>query len=465
MKYEPSIGIETHVQLKTLSKLFCSCDNDSRTAKPNTNICPICLGLPGVLPVLNQQAVILAIKAGIALGGKIAKFTKFDRKNYFYPDLPKGYQISQYDQPIVTGGEVKVNTEGEDFTVRLVRSHLEEDAGKLIHPDNVDYSLLDLNRAGTPLLEIVSEPDLHSAKQAKAFIKELHTLVRTAEISDGDLYQGHMRFDINVSLKPISSKQLGTRTEIKNLNSFKSVEKAIAVEIERQTIVLDAGKKVIQETRGWDETKNQTFSMRGKEEAHDYRYFPEPDLPPLAIAKELIDQVITTMPALPSLLREQMVAHKIAEKIIAIIIKNPHLKTLYFEAIDIGGVQPEKIASLLVDCASNAKNISLQDLLTVTKKLEQSELSYTVAKQILNQVNQKQNAQQIIDQSNLQQISDSSQLETIVDKVLKENPKSVNDYRAGKKQALGFLVGQAMKLSQGQANPRLLNEIIIKKIS
>ena len=304
-KYYPTIGIECHVQLNTKTKLFAGVGNDAREAAPNSLISPLCIALPGTLPVLNAEAVNLTIKAGLALRAEIAQVSHFDRKHYFYPDLPKGYQISQFEQPLVGKGVVEVLQEGgSSFTVGITRAHLEEDAGKNTHPSGKDYSLVDLNRSGTPLLEIVSEPDIHSAAEAKAYTKELYLLMKYADVSDVDLYHGNMRFDVNVSVSDNLDK-LGTRSETKNLNSFKSVEKAVEFEIERQIELLEKGLVITQETRGWDEAKQKTTSQRSKEDAHDYRYFPEPDIPPLIIDKQTVVQIAESMPLLPAVLREK----------------------------------------------------------------------------------------------------------------------------------------------------------------
>ncbi len=298
-RYETVIGIECHVQLATKSKLFCACDNDSREAKPNTNVCPVCLGFPGALPVLNGAAVEFALKAGHALHSydDAQEFhSKFDRKNYFYPDSPKNYQITQFDEPIIGKGYVEFPLDGKIIRKNVNRAHLEGDAGKLVHPPGANYSLVDLNRSDTPLLEIVSEPDMHSAAEAKAYAQELYKLMRHNGVSDADLYYGNMRFDVNVSLRLIGSDQLGTRTETKNLNSFRAVAGVVEYETKRQAALLDQGQKIIQETRGWDENKNATFSQRSKEEAQDYRYFPEPDLPPLVITKKMLEEAKNKMP-------------------------------------------------------------------------------------------------------------------------------------------------------------------------
>ncbi len=456
-KYTPTIGIETHVQLKTKSKLFCSCDNDARGKDPNTTVCPVCMGFPGTLPVLNKRAVELAIRAGLALNATIAEFTKFDRKNYFYPDLPKGYQISQYDQPIVVGGYVEVLVGGEKTKVRLHRVHMEEDAAKLTHPAGADYSLLDLNRAGTPLLEMVSEPDIHSAAQARAYVQELNAIVRYADVSDADMYHGHMRFDVNVSLS--ASGELGTRAEVKNLNSFRSVEHAVIYEIERQTKILDSGKKVVQETRGWDENKGETYSMRSKEEAHDYRYFPEPDLPPLIIKADMIAEIQKSMPKLPHEVRSKLQADGIDAKTAEAVAADPVKAKLYVEA---KGKDTKKIANLLTATDST---LELSQLIEVHDLLVGNKLSFTAAKQVMAELKPGDSAESVAEKLNVIQVSDSGELEKIVDSVISANQSSVDDYKAGKQQALGFLVGQVMKESKGQANPAMVNEILKKKLS
>jgi aspartyl-tRNA(Asn)/glutamyl-tRNA(Gln) amidotransferase subunit B len=308
-KYELTVGMEIHVQLKTKTKLFAPVDNDAREAMPNTTVSEICFGLPGTLPVLNKKAVHLAVRAGHALESKINLFSKFDRKHYFYPDLPMGYQISQFDQPIVGSGKIKIKLKsGEEVEVGITRAHLEADAGKLTHPTGADHSLVDLNRAGTPLIEIVSEPDIHSAEAAKAFAREINLRMRYADVSYANLYYGNMRFDVNISLAPKGSKTLGTRAEIKNLNSFRAVENSINYEVKRQAELLDSGQKVVQETRGWDDSKNQTFSQRSKEDAHDYRYMPEPDIPPIILTQDYVDSVAKEVDINPQKIREALEA-------------------------------------------------------------------------------------------------------------------------------------------------------------
>ena len=479
-KYEVVIGIETHVQLATKSKLFCGCDNDSREAEPNTHVCPVCLGFPGALPVLNGQAVKLALRAGVALNAyKDAKefHTKFDRKNYFYPDSPMNYQITQFDEPIIGKGLVEFPVDGAIKRVGVTRVHLEADAGKLIHPAGKDYSLVDLNRAGTPLLEIVSEPDMRSADEAKAYAQELYHLMRYAGVSDANLYYGNMRFDVNVSLRPAGTKEFGTRTESKNLNSFRAVAGVVEYEIKRQTEVLDRGEKVVQETRGWDETKNMTFSQRSKEEAHDYRYFPEPDLPPLVITTKMIKEAAATFPPgrHPQAIRQVMVGYKLDPKIVEGLIAEPELAELFLDAsADAEGADHRRIANWLsgevkaylqAEPTGSIANLTADRLIKLAGLVGDGSLSSTAAKEVLLGViaNGKEPAD-VAKQKNLIQVSDSGALETIVDKVIAENPKPVAEYQAGEKKVLGFLVGQVMKASKGQANPPMVNAILKKKL-
>ena len=472
--YEPVIGLETHVQLKTKSKLFCGCDNDARDKDPNTTVCPVCMGFPGVLPVLNEQAVKLAIRAGLALNGEIAKQSKFDRKNYFYPDLPHGYQITQYDQPIVGHGHVEVPIAGKLIRIGITRAHLEADAGKLTHPAGADYSLVDLNRAGTPLLEIVSEPDLRSPQEAKAYAQEVYNLVRYAGVSDADLYYGNMRFDVNISLRPVGSKEFGTRAEIKNLNSFRAVENAAEYEFKRQAELLDKGEKIVQETRGWDENKGKTFSQRSKEDAMDYRYFPEPDLPPLLIT-EAMKKAAGQDLILPSKIRRQLAAAGIELSKAEVLVSGDDLNAIDV-LLEVQRVSPKDVPFafnwLVGDRLklSESKGQSLQEsgigaekLCAVAGLVEQGQLSSTAAKTVLEELwGQDKNAEDLADK--FKQVSDTGELEKIVEQVLRDNPGSVADYQAGKTQALGFLVGQVMKASRGQANPVVANDILRKQL-
>lgn len=476
MKYEPVIGIETHVQLATATKLFCACDNDSRTASPNQNICPVCLAQPGSLPVLNQRAVELALRAGLALGAKLASSTKFDRKNYFYPDLPKGYQITQYDEPIIGFGEVEVPLGRDSFKVGIIRAHLEEDAGKLTHPVGADYSLVDLNRAGTPLLEIVSAPDIRSAEQGKAYAKELYNIMRHAGVSDADLFHGHMRFDVNVSVRPEGTEDLGTRTETKNLNSFKAVERAIQFEIQRQIEVLESGGSVVQETRGWDEDKGVTFSQRSKEESHDYRYFPEPDLPPLVITKDMIAAQQQDLISLKDIRLElgTSLGRELSEQLIA--AEQAWLVELFraFRAINATAKSEEAYLSrvgfwLLENPSLFERENIFEDAKTlhhISLAVDSGDLSSTAAKSLLvRALEQRLSEQELTSQIKAnQQISDEGSITAAVTKVLKDNPGSVADYQSGKERALTYLVGQVMKATKGQANPGLVNKVLLKEL-
>lgn len=475
-KYLPTIGIECHVQLNTKTKLFAGVGNDAREALPNTLISPLCIGMPGTLPVLNAQAVDLAIKAGIALRAEVASESHFDRKHYFYPDLPKGYQISQFDKPIVGKGVVEVPLEdGTTFTVGITRAHLEEDAGKNIHPAGCDYSLVDLNRSGTPLLEIVSEPDIHSPSQAKAYAKELYLLMKYADVSDVDLYHGNMRFDVNISVSA-DLKTLGTRSEIKNLNSFKSVEKAVEFEIKRQIELLEKGEKVVQETRGWDEAKQRTITQRSKEEAHDYRYFPEPDIPPLIIDKVKVAQIAESMPLLPPALRERFAGIGLDWPQINTILDEPEVAELIRYTSEAHDPKTAKnianwclgpLQKLVDDSQLTWQQVSasLNRLVELASMVDGGAVSSTAAKDILLDLVVKNiDPQKLASDKGLLQVSDAGELVLIIEQVISENPKAAIDVRNGELKAIGFLVGQVMKLSQGRANPAVVQDLIKKQL-
>lgn len=482
--YTATIGIECHTQLKTRTKLFSAVNNDARSAAPNTLISHIDLGMPGALPVLNQAAVDLAMKAAFALGTKPQKFSKFDRKHYFYPDLPKGYQITQFDQPIILGGHVDIVVDGKAKSIGLTRAHMEEDAGKSTHPAGKDYSLVDLNRAGTPLLEIVSEPEMHTAQEAKAFAKELYLLVRYAGVSDADLYHGNMRFDVNVSVSK-DPAQLGTRSETKNLNSFRSVEKAVYYEINRQTELLEKGKAIIQETRGWDDAKQKTFSQRGKEEAHDYRYFPEPDLPPIVITEEMIAEVEASMPVLPGEWRQRLSKLGLDSVQIEALLESEleDEKIHYLPLMEEALVAPE-FAKALGNWFVNVevplrrdenKTVQLnvekdrKELYASTfKMVRDGKLSSTGAKGLLTTVFESgakpPNYEKYAEEQGLIQQSDEGEIAKIVAKVLAANPQAAHDVQNGEAKAIGFLVGQVMKESLGKANPQLAQQLISKQL-
>ncbi len=477
--YKITVGIECHVQLKTRSKLFSGADNDSRHAEPNTLVNHIDMGLPGALPVLNKQAVYLASKTAFALGSKPQKFSKFDRKHYFYPDLPMGYQISQFDEPIVLGGSVTfVNEDGEEKTVNITRAHLEADAGKSIHPDNSKYSFVDLNRAGTPLLEIVSEPEIHTAKDAKAYCLELYLLMKYADVSEANLFYGNMRFDVNVSVS--KNDELGTRAEVKNLNSFKAVEKAVEYEALRQVELLESGERIVQETRGWNDAKDQTYSLRSKENAEDYRYMPDPDIPPVVLDDEYIDDIKKSMPKMPNYWREKLKKLNINTSFIETLI----LTEVEFDAINLdfmaGLTEPEakSIANWIVNIEVPLRNklettsstiiLSNEDRHKAYKEVavlvNEGKLSSTNAKELIGNLLEmseiKEQIEDIADQKGLIQNSNNEELEVIVRSVLDANPKAVEDLKNGELKVIGFLVGQVMKESKGKANPGLVNNII-----
>ncbi|MCC7289261.1 Asp-tRNA(Asn)/Glu-tRNA(Gln) amidotransferase subunit GatB [bacterium] len=466
-KYTPTIGIEIHVQLNTKTKMFCSCDNDSRTAEPNTNICPVCLAYPGTLPVVNGAAVRSAIKLGLALEAEIARDTKFDRKNYFYPDLPKGYQISQFDQPIVGEGYVEVLVDGEWQRIGVERAHLEEDAAKLIHPAGKDYSLVDYNRGGTPLIEIVSKPDIHSPSAAKRYLQEIYNIAMSLGITNGDMEHGNFKFDLNISVS--DTDELGTKVELKNLNSFRNAERALSYEIARQTELLEKGEKIDQETRGWDDAKSKTFSQRGKEMAHDYRYFPEPDLPPLKITDEMIDEVRAVMPALPREVRKRLESIGIVVDDQDLLIDQPQTLQIFDDAADaleqpalikkavnwlVGDYQP-----LLARGPSKLTGAHLAELILL---VDSGDISGKIAKDIFAEVVNGASPKSIVADKGLKQMSDTGELEAIVKDVLDKNPQAIADYKAGKAQALGFLVGQVMAATRGQANPGLVNKLLVQ---
>jgi len=475
-KYYPTIGIECHVQLKTKTKLFAGVGNDARQAAPNSLISPLCVGLPGTLPVLNQEAVRLSIKAGLALRAKIAEVSHFDRKHYFYPDLPKGYQISQLDRPIVGPGVVEFPMlDGSLKTVRITRAHLEEDAGKNIHPAGADYSLVDLNRCGTPLLEIVSEADMHSPAEARSYVHELYLLMKYANVSDVDLYHGNMRFDVNVSVSS-NPKELGTRSETKNLNSFKSVEKAVEYEINRQIELLEKGKSIVQETRGWDEAKQKTTSQRGKEDAHDYRYMPDPDIPPITISQDLVALIAQDMPLLPEALRSQFATFGLDSSQINTVLDEPELAEIILYIAD---SHNEKTAKTIANwCLGELQRLyqnnalkwqqvktAIDKLVELAAMVDGSTLSSSAAKSILGEVIQKNTSPQTIaEKSKLIQVSDATDLIVIVEQIISENPKATEDIKNGELKAIGFLVGQVMKASGGRANPQIVQDLIKKQM-
>lgn len=482
-EYTPTIGIECHVQLKTKTKLFAAVGNDARVAPPNTLVSHICLGMPGALPVLNKRAVELAAKAAFALKTKPQKFSKFDRKHYFYPDLPKGYQISQFNHPIVIGGEVDIVVDGQKKKIGITRAHLEEDAGKNTHPAGAEYSLVDLNRAGTPLLEIVSEPDMHSAAEARAYVSELYLLMKYADVTEGDLYHGNMRFDVNISVSK-DPKKLGNRSEIKNINSFKAVEKAVEYEIKRQTEQLEKGKDVKQETRGWDDAKQKTFSQRTKEEAHDYRYFPDPDIPPVQLDDTFIEKAKAEMPDLmPDDWREKLSKLQIEQAAVeTLITANAELAQFsYLECIEAKMGDPDEArflvnwyVNMLIPVVREGKltlhGSHLSLAYTIYELVKTNKLSSTSAKALyLDLLNKDVDSwpelvEKYAEDKGYIQVSDEGEIATIVQKVLDDNAQAAENIKNGEMKAIGFLVGQVMKASQGKANPALAQKIIKEKL-
>ncbi|HEX3082433.1 MAG TPA: Asp-tRNA(Asn)/Glu-tRNA(Gln) amidotransferase subunit GatB [Candidatus Saccharimonadia bacterium] len=472
-KYETVIGIECHVQLATKSKLFCSCDNDSREAEPNTHVCEVCMGLPGTLPVLNKHAVELAIRMGLALGAQYPDnlHTKFDRKNYFYPDLPKGYQITQFDEPVVPGGAVEFPLDGKIKHVGITRAHLEGDAGKLTHPDGKDFSLVDLNRAETPLLEIVSEPDMRSAAEAKGYAQELYNLARYAAVSDANLYYGNMRFDVNVSVRPYGQKEFGTRTETKNLNSFRAIEKTVEYETKRQIAAIEAGERIRQETRGWNEAKGRTYPMRSKEDADEYRYFPEPDLPPVVVTRAMVEEQANELGLLPHDLRAEIAAAGLPAAEGEALVADPDAATFWHHAVALDPKQARFAFTWLIgdrvklaeDTATtiSASALDPQALVAVGRLVGGGKLSSTNAKTLMADLWDK--AADPLERATklgLLQESDEGELGKVVDEVIAANAQAVADYKGGNERAFGALVGQAMKATRGKGNPPLINKLL-----
>ncbi|HEX5395413.1 MAG TPA: Asp-tRNA(Asn)/Glu-tRNA(Gln) amidotransferase subunit GatB [Candidatus Saccharimonadales bacterium] len=471
--YKPTIGIETHVQLKTKTKLFAAVGNDARSAGPNSLISHICAGLPGALPVLNREAVAICVRAAFALGTKPQKFSKFERKHYFYPDLPKGYQITQYEDPIISGGQVVVTTGGKEKTIGIERAHLEEDAGKNTHPPGTDYSLVDLNRAGTPLLEIVSRPDIGSPAEAKAYARELYLLMKYAGVTDGDLYHGHIRFDLNVSVSDNPQKP-GIRTEIKNLNSFRSVEAAAQFEIKRQTEILAGGGKVIQETRGWDEAKQKTLPQRAKEEAEDYRYMPEPDVPPLELDESFVEEARSKMPLLPGDIRRQLMKLEVTPQVIEDILDRQSIVRPVMDVLEVAGAKDARRAAFWLISADPADEniegnlepeVDSGRLVGLSKMIDDGKLNSSAAKKVFDKMlSSPETPDKIAEKLNLLQVSDEKKLEKNVDDVISKNPAVAEDIIAGQTKAIGFLVGQVMAATKGQANPALVQEIIKRRL-
>ena len=478
MKYTTVIGLEVHSELKTKSKAFCSCSTEFG-GEPNTHVCPVCLGMPGALPVLNKQVVEFAIRAGLAVDCEIKKFNKFDRKNYFYPDLSKNYQISQFDKPICEGGHIDIEVDGQTKRIGITRIHMEEDAGKLIHSGATiktsDSSAVDYNRAGVPLIEIVSEPDMRSSAEARAYLEKLKAILEYTEVSDCKMQEGSLRCDANISVMPEGATEFGTRAEIKNLNSFRALERAIEYEIQRQIQLVEDGGTVVQETRTWDDGKGVTLSMRSKEEAHDYRYFPEPDLVPVEIDDAWIARVKSELPELPAARKARLMQEKGLVDYDAENIVSTKAMAEYFDEAAKHTEDYKGIANWLLGDVSaylNSENIAIEqfpitpaNLGEMVNLINKGVLSSKLAKKVfVEMLKTGKTPQALVKELGLEQISDEGAIVKIVEETLAENPQSIIDYKAGKDRALGFLVGQIMKKSRGKANPEMVNNLLKERM-
>ena len=472
--YEVIIGLEVHAELSTKTKIFCSCPTDFG-ARPNTHTCPICMAMPGTLPVLNEKVVEYAVKAGLATNCNISKDSKNDRKNYFYPDLPKAYQISQYDKPLCEHGYIEIDTEEGKKKIGLTRIHIEEDAGKLNHDELGGGSLVDLNRAGVPLIEIVSEPDLRSAEEAEIYLRKLKSILEYIEVSDCKMQEGSLRADVNVSVRKKGDTKLGTRTEMKNMNSFRSITRAIEYEVDRQIDVLEDGGKIEQETLRWDDVSGKTFSMRDKEDAQDYRYFPEPDLVAIKLSDEYIENIRKSLPELPeSRKKRYLEEYKLSEKDAKLITSSKYLSDLFEDAIKVCN-NPKAVNNWIISDISRILNeteiepieipFDANQLGKLIILIDNGTISSSIGKKVLVELFENpRDPEEIIKEKGWIQISDEGAIKEVVQKVLEANPQSVADYKAGKDKALGYLVGQAMKETKGKANPQMLNKMFLENI-
>ena len=471
-QYESVIGLEVHVELKTNTKIFCS-SSTHFGGDPNTHVCPVCLGLPGVLPVLNKKVLEYAIRAGLALNCKIASFSKFDRKNYYYPDLPKNYQTSQYDLPIAEHGFLEIETGSGKKTVGITRVHMEEDAGKLVHQGA--FSMVDYNRTGVPLIEIVSEPDMRTPEEARAYLDKVKSIIQYTGVSDCKMEEGSLRCDANISVRRVGALELGTKAEIKNMNSFKELQRALAHEIERQVEVLEEGGRIIQETRTWDEARGITVSMRSKEEAHDYRYFPDPDLVPMVIDQQWVEEIKSSLPELPDVKRERYIKELALTAYDAGVLTADKDTADYFEACYALYPNAKAVSNWVMGDLSrllNATNTGIAlcrvtpgHLAGMLALMDKGTISGKIAKSVFEEMfNTGKEPEQIVKEKGLVQITDESAIGEAVDRVLAENPKVVEDFRAGKEKALGFLVGQVMKQTRGKANPEMVNKLLKQRL-
>lgn len=470
MQFETVIGLEVHVELSTKSKIFCGCSTEFG-APPNTHTCPICLGHPGVLPVLNKKAVEFAMKAALALNCEISEESKFDRKNYFYPDLPKAYQISQYDQPIGENGWIDIEVNGETKRIGITRLHLEEDAGKLVHADSGYASLVDYNRVGTPLVEIVSEPDLRSPEEARAYLEKLKAIIQYCEVSDVKMEEGSLRCDANISLRPVGQEAFGIRAELKNVNSFRNVQRGLEYEEVRQADILRDGGEVVQETRRWDEAKGRTVSMRGKEEAHDYRYFPDPDLIKLNISREWVEEIRSSIPELPDARKARYLSeYGLPEYDASVITMSKELSDFFDATVQTGADAKTAANWLMGELIGylNANEKEMKDIQMTPESLgqmitliEKGTISNKIAKKVFKEMMETgKSPEKIVEEQGLVQISDEGAIKQMVEEVVAKNPQAVEDFKAGKEKAIGALVGQVMKASKGKANPGVVNQLL-----
>ena len=470
MEYESVIGLEIHSELATKTKIYCGCTNEFG-GDVNTHCCPVCTGMPGVLPVLNEKVVEYAIKAGLALNCEISLFSKQDRKNYFYPDLPKAYQVSQYDLPLCKNGYVDIEVDGNKKRIGITRIHIEEDAGKLIHGAWGNGTLVDMNRCGVPLIEIVTEPDMRSAEEAKAVLEKIKTFLQYIEVSDCKMQEGSLRCDVNVSIMPKGSTEFGTRTEMKNLNSFSATGRAIETEIARQIVVVENGGQIDQETRRWDDEKGESYAMRSKEEAHDYRYFPEPDLAPIVLTEEYVEDLRATLPELPDKKMVRYINEFNLPEYDANLITSQKAMAEFFDKTVEYNVSPKQVSNWIMGDISRIikeKDMEFEDIMFTPDKLaelidviDKGVISNTAGKTVLETMfEEDKTPKQIIEEQGLAQISDESELAKIVQTVVEENPKSIEDYKNGKSNAFKYLVGQTMKATKGKANPQVINDIL-----
>lgn len=475
MEYEVIIGIEVHAELSTKTKIYCGCSTEFG-GDPNTHCCPVCTGMPGALPVLNEKAVEYAVRAGLATNCEIARNSKQDRKNYFYPDTPRAYQISQFDIPLCEHGNVKINVGDTEKTIGITRIHIEDDAGKLIHDNYTGGTLVDLNRAGVPLIEIVSEPDIRSAEEAVAYVEKLKGILEYIGVSDCKMQEGSLRADVNLSIRPVGTEKFGTRTETKNLNSFRSIARSIEFEIERQKQVLESGGVVYQETRRWDDEAGEGFAMRLKEEAHDYRYFPEPDLMPIRLSEEYIENIKNTLPELPESRRKRYVEEiGLPDYDAGIITSSKHLSD-FFEAAAEKCKNAKAVSNwIMTDIIRIAKENSFEynelpftadQFASLIMLIDKGTISGSIAKKVFEEmVETGKEPEKIVEEKGLVQISDEGAIKEVVDRIIAANPGSIADYKAGKDRALGFLVGQCMKEMKGKGNPQILNKLILEHLN